>query len=170
MDVTWAPTAMILSLVQIFFDTLGLAQQVRGVLIGYLNEPLHRLERLDKFIGKLLVLLILPTITQRGETPLQRRHSVLEISVKTLKFLGKPPDLLRIHDCLRHKFLFAPIHRFLQTSSPIGVSPALASLHPPWRNTCLRRSVRPRLFAGAQTGRLRIFRASPGIQPRRPGA
>src|SRR5258706_14634188 len=85
-ELTWALSA-ILALVQIFFDALGFAQQIRRVLIRDFHEMLERLEGLLEFIGKFFVLLVLPGIAQRGKTRLQRSHSILQIHIGPLQFI-----------------------------------------------------------------------------------
>src|SRR5678816_3150012 len=78
-DETRAPWAMPSTLVQVLFDPLRLAQQVRGMLIGDLDKFLQRFHRLFEFVGELGVFLVLPGIAQGGEARLQRNHLVLQI-------------------------------------------------------------------------------------------
>src|SRR5258708_3581398 len=104
-EVTCACPAMAASaLVEVFLDPLGFAQKVGGVLAGKLDEILERFYCLPEFLGEFFVLLVLPGIAQGAEAGVKEDHAVFEIAIESLEFLGKPPHLFRIHDCLGHSF------------------------------------------------------------------
>src|SRR6266516_4667746 len=96
-EVTWARWGMGLALVEILFDALGLAQQVRRVLVGHFDEFFHRLHGLLEFFGELGVLLVLPRVAQRRKPRLQRNDPILEVAIEPLQFLGETPHLFGIH-------------------------------------------------------------------------
>src|SRR5689334_6657626 len=96
-EVTWARSAM-LTLVQIFFDALRLAEEIRHVLIGHFRKLFQCLYRLLEFVGELVVLLVLPRIAERGKTGLKRAHPILQVAIEALEFLGKTPHLFGVHD------------------------------------------------------------------------
>jgi hypothetical protein len=99
-DLNWS------MLVQIFLNALGFSQQIRRVLLGQFDELLQRLHRRPEFIGKLLVFLVLPSVSQRREAGLQQNQPVLQVGVEPVQFVGEPPHLFGIHDCLCHNFPF----------------------------------------------------------------
>ena len=58
------------------------------------DEFLQCLHRANKFFGKFLIFLVFPCISQAGEAGLQGGSLHLKLIVKSLKFLGEPPDLI----------------------------------------------------------------------------
>jgi hypothetical protein len=93
---------MALALIEIIFDALGFAQQVWRVFLGQLGEFFEGLQGLPEFLGKFLVFLVLPGVTQRRKAGVEQDHPVFDFGVKALQFFSEPPHLLGIHDCLGH--------------------------------------------------------------------
>jgi hypothetical protein len=93
-------------LTEVFLYSLRLPQQEWGLLVRHFDELLERFHGLLEFIRELGVFLILPSVAEGSEAGLKRDDAVLEIGIEPLKFLGEPPHLFRVHDCLWHNRSF----------------------------------------------------------------
>ena len=65
------PYLSFLTLLQVLFDPLGLAEQKRNMLVGRFGEPFHHLERLLELLDELVVLAVAPRLTQPGDLAVQ---------------------------------------------------------------------------------------------------
>ena len=72
------------------------------MLVGDLDELLERLHGLLELLGKFRLLLILPSVAQRGEAGLQLRRALGDIGVEAAQLLGEAPHLRGVNDGLRH--------------------------------------------------------------------
>src|SRR5262245_23233249 len=90
-------------LVQIFLDALRLAQQERRVGVGRLDEFLQNFHRVAEFLGKFLVLLVLPGVAERVKAGVEERHAILQLDVEPLQLLREPAHFAGIHYGLWHR-------------------------------------------------------------------
>src|SRR5258708_6426327 len=96
-ELTWAFCGIELTLVQVILDALSLSQQIRRVLIGNLDEFLHRLHHRLELLGELRVFLVLPGVAERGESRLERNEPILQVGAEPFQFIGETPHLFGIH-------------------------------------------------------------------------
>src|SRR6516164_454531 len=92
------------TLLQVFLDAFGFAEQERNVLVRHFHKGAEHVHGLGEFLGKLLVLLIAPGVAQGHHLAVQHIHLVAQIRVEMLEALGKAAQFPRIDDCFRHDF------------------------------------------------------------------
>src|SRR5690606_16264294 len=75
------------ALVEILLDALGLAEKERALLVRAVHEAAQRLHGIDELLGEFHVLLILPSVAQRGETGLKGGEGALQVAVEAFQLL-----------------------------------------------------------------------------------
>ena len=78
------------TLLQVFLDTLGLAEQERDVLVGRFGKPLHDLERLLELFDELVVLPVAPGLAQARQLTVQRGQLADHLVVELLETSREP--------------------------------------------------------------------------------
>ena len=91
-----------LALLQIFLDPFGLAEQEWDVLIGGVDESLHHLEGLFKFLDELVVFPVAPGLAQTAELTVQRGQLGHHLIVELFEPGGKSTEIFRINNRLSH--------------------------------------------------------------------
>jgi hypothetical protein len=97
------------ALLEIFVDSIRLAEQKGNVLPGRFQKARENLDRLGKVRLELVVFLIAPGIAEGGKLPLQDRELSAHLGIEVLQMLGKTPQFGGIDKCPRHETLLLVI-------------------------------------------------------------
>ena len=90
------------TLVKVFVDALGFAQEEGGVALGDFGEFFEGLHGGDEFLGEFFVFLVLPGGGEVCEAGVQRLGAGLDVIIEAFQFFGEPAHFLGVHDCLCH--------------------------------------------------------------------
>ena len=74
------------------------------MFLPYFDELLEHLHGGDEFLGKFLMLLILPGSAERDEAGLQGGGTRLHVIIEAFEFLGEATHFFGIHDGLGHEY------------------------------------------------------------------
>ncbi len=122
------------ALLQVFFDPLRLAKQIRDLLLRRFHETTEDLNGLGELLREALLLLIAPGIAESRELSLEDGELVLQFVVEVFQVLSKATQLRRINNGLGHahprvEWVDSP---FQSTRGRKGCkSPAAAQQHAP---------------------------------------
>src|SRR5665213_1365472 len=95
-----------LTLLEIFLDSLGLAEQERDVIVGRPNELAENLNGLRELAGELLMFLIAPSVAEGGELAVEDGELMLQFVVEVFQPVGKAPQVGGIDDGFGYFFFF----------------------------------------------------------------
>jgi hypothetical protein len=107
-------------LLHVFFDSLGLAQQVRNVIFIRLDESAQQLQVLSEFFREFQVFLIAPGLAERIQLARNHAEPRLQVVIEFSQHSGESTQLGWIDNGLRHGVFPANDRSMEDLRPPLG--------------------------------------------------